>query len=132
MDLFLRKSAKVEQCTLKLVGIAAILVAVKLNEDRVLSIDQCVRECDSLFDELMIVKTERILLVLLDFRMNLTTAMDFVQFFLHLSDPAFDFQDIINDCLSFIYISLMGKYATPIMHEFRKENSIESLLRPKI
>ena len=63
---------------MKLVGIAAILVAVKLNEDRVLSIDQCVRECDHLFDEMMIVKTERILLVLLDFRMNLTTAIDFV------------------------------------------------------
>ncbi len=39
VDLFLSRSMKVEQCTMKLVGIASILVAVKLNEDRLLSID---------------------------------------------------------------------------------------------
>jgi hypothetical protein len=110
VDLFLRKSSKVEQCTLKLVGIAAILVAVKINEDKLLSIDQCVKECNGDYSPDMIVKTERILLVLLDFRMNLSTAIDFVQFFLYLSDPTFDFSEIVSDSLSFIYISMMGKY----------------------
>ncbi len=57
----------------------------------------------------MIIKTERILLVHLNFRMNISTALDFVQFYLYLSDPAFDFTEIINDSLSFIYISMMGK-----------------------
>ncbi len=57
----------------------------------------------------MIIRTERILLVLLDFKMNFPTAMDFAQFFLYLSDARFDFSEIINDSLSFIYVSLMGK-----------------------
>lgn len=109
VDLFLRKNSRVEQCTLKLIGMASILVAVKINEDRLLSIDQCVKECNGDYSHEMIIKTERILLVLLDFRMNISTAIDFVQFFLYLSDPKFDFSEIINECLSFIYISMMGK-----------------------
>lgn len=94
---------------MKLVGMASILVAVKLNEDKLLSIEQCVKECNGDYTHDMIIKTERILLVLLNFRMNISTAIDFVQFYLHLSDPSFDFTEIISDSLSFIYISMMGK-----------------------
>jgi hypothetical protein len=57
----------------------------------------------------MILKTERILLVQLDFKMNIPTPMDFLQFFLYLSDSTFDFTEIINECLSFVYVSMMGK-----------------------
>lgn len=39
VDTFLRFNAKVEECTLRLIGITAILLAVKLNEDRLLSVD---------------------------------------------------------------------------------------------
>ena len=120
VDLFLRKNAKVEQCTLKLIGIASILVAVKINEDKLLSIEQCVKECNGDYSHEMIVKSERVLLVLLNFKMNLSTAIDFVQFFLYLSDPNFDFSEIINDCLSFVYISMMGKFSNtkicPLMY----------------
>jgi len=63
---------------MKLVGIASILVAVKLNEDKLLSIEQCVKECNSDYTHDMIIKTERILLVLLNFRMNISTSIDFV------------------------------------------------------
>ena len=108
VDLFLRKNKRVEECTLRLIGIAAIFVAVKINEDRLLSVDQCVRECNCDYTSEMIKKTERMLLILLNFKTNLPTSMDFVQFFLYLSDDTFEFTDLINECLSFIYVSLMG------------------------
>ena len=95
VDMFLRKNNKVERCTLKLIGIAAILVAVKLNEDRLLSVRQAAAECNGDYDEDMIIKTERIILVQLDFKINVPTPMDFIQFFLYLSDSSFDFNDII-------------------------------------
>ena len=110
LDYFMRKSDRVEYCTLRLIAIASILVAVKLNEDRLLSVNQCVKECNNDYTSEMIIKTERLLLVYLNFKINFPTAIDFVQFFLYLSDPKFEFNDIINESLSFIYVSLMGKY----------------------
>lgn len=108
-DQFMRKSDKVEQVTLKLVGIASILVSVKLNEDRMLSVMQCIKDCNGDYSQEMIIKTEKLLLIYLNFKMNVPTAFDFVQFFLYLSDPKFEFSEIINESLSFIYVSLMGK-----------------------
>lgn len=110
LDYFMRKSDRVEYCTLRLIAMASILVAVKLNEDRLLSVSQCVKECNNDYTSEMIIKTERLLLVYLNFKINFPTAIDFVQFFLYLSDPKFEFNDIINESLSFIYVSLMGKY----------------------
>jgi hypothetical protein len=86
VDMFMSRSNKVESCTLKLIGITAILMAVKINEDRFLSVDQGVCECDSHFPKEMILKTERVMLIKLDFRTNVPTAYDFLQFFLYLSD----------------------------------------------
>ena len=57
----------------------------------------------------MIIKTERIMLVLLDFKMNIPTPLDFVQLFLYLSDQSYDFTEIIQETMSLIYVSLMGK-----------------------
>ena len=37
VDMFMRKNKKVDKDTLQLVGITAIIVAVKINEDRFLS-----------------------------------------------------------------------------------------------
>ena len=109
LDHFMRKSDRVEYCTLRLIAIASVLVAVKLNEDRLLSVHQCVKECNNDYSAEMIVKTEKLLLVYLNFKMNYPTAIDFVQFFLYLSDPKFEFTELINESLSFIYVSLMGK-----------------------
>jgi hypothetical protein len=39
VDAFLCRNAKVEECTLRLIGITAIFLAVKINEDRLLSVD---------------------------------------------------------------------------------------------
>lgn len=59
----------------------------------------------------MIQKMEKVMLLNLDFKTNLPTAMDFLQFFFYmsLSDAGFDFSEIIQECLSFIYVAIMGK-----------------------
>lgn len=49
------------------------------------------------------------MLVLLDFKMNIPTPLDFVQLFLYLSDQSYDFTEIIQETMSLIYVSLMGK-----------------------
>ena len=109
VDTFLRLNQKVEECTLRLVGVSAIFLAVKINEDRLLSVDQCVRECNNDYSAEMIIKTEKILLLNLNFKTNLPTALDFAQFFLYLSHETFDFSDLVNESLSFIYVALLGK-----------------------
>jgi hypothetical protein len=38
IDHFLRRNNRVEICTLQLIGIAAVILAVKINEDRILSL----------------------------------------------------------------------------------------------
>jgi len=68
-----------------------------------------VKECNYDYSSDMIIKTERILLALLNFKTNHPTAFDFAQYFLYLSDESFEFSDIVNESLSFIYVSLMGK-----------------------
>jgi Cyclin, N-terminal domain len=112
VDTFLRLNSKVEECTLRLIGITAIFLAVKINEDRLLSVDQCVRECNSDYSADLIIKTEKILLLNLNFKTNLPTSLDFAQFFLYLSDENFDFGDLVNESMSFIYVALLGKSYT--------------------
>ena len=80
-----------------------------MHEDRCLSMWQGVGECNGDYDVSMIQKTERMMLLLLDFRTNLPTPMDFLQFFLYLSDSAFDFTAIVSECLNFAYVCLIGK-----------------------
>lgn len=63
----------------------------------------------------MIVKTEKILLMTLNFKTNLPTAFDFAQYFLFLSDETFDFSDMLEDSLSFIYVALLGKFLFPLL-----------------
>ena len=109
VDTFLKRNRKVEACTLRLVGIAAIIIAVKMNEDKLLSMRQASHECDSLYDVDMLQKTEKIILVQLDFKLNLPTPLDFLQFFLYVSDSSFDFSEIISECMNFAYVGLMGK-----------------------
>lgn len=38
VDQFLRKNNRVEYCTLKLIGITAIILAAKINEDKLMSL----------------------------------------------------------------------------------------------
>ena len=62
VDQFLRKNDKVEECTIQLVGIAAIILAVKINEDKLLSLMQGSMECGGVYTPQMIEKTEKTML----------------------------------------------------------------------
>jgi hypothetical protein len=67
IDQFLRRNNKVEVCTLQLIGIAAIVLAVKINEDRLLSLEQAAYECNMNYTPQMIVKAESSMLLHLEF-----------------------------------------------------------------
>ena len=54
LDIFLRKNRKVEYVTLKLVAISCVIIAVKMNEDMLLSMSKGAQECDFLYDPEMI------------------------------------------------------------------------------
>lgn len=77
LDQFMAKNDRVEHCTLRLIAVAAVLVAVKLNEDRLLSVQQCVKECNFDYTPEMVIKTERLLMMNLNFKLNYPTAIDF-------------------------------------------------------
>ena len=66
---------------MRLIGIACLLIAVKLNEDRHLGIDQCRHECGNEYTNEMIQKTERlVLMVALDFTpTSYPTSFDFAE-----------------------------------------------------
>jgi len=57
----------------------------------------------------MIQRVERALILLLNFRMNIPTPVDFIQYFLYLSNPAFDFSTMISESLPYAYVALIGK-----------------------
>lgn len=58
----------------------------------------------------MIEKAEKALLLYLGFQINNPTVLDFIQYFLYLSNSQFDFYPIINESLSFVYVSLIGMF----------------------
>ena len=42
--------------------------------------------------------------------MNIPTPVDFIQYFLYLSNPAFDFSTMIHESLPYAYVALIGKW----------------------
>ena len=63
---------------MQLLGISALILSVKLNEDRYLSMRQGAEECNNIYSVEMIEKTERMILLLLQFNTNLPTPMDYL------------------------------------------------------
>ena len=56
----------------------------------------------------MIEKTERIMLLQLEFHTNIPTPIDFLQLLLQIYNKDFDFSEIILECLNYSYVSLIG------------------------
>ena len=110
VDLFLAKIATVEDCTLQLIGMASIIMAVKINEDRYLSFHQGVYECNMIYTPEMIEKTEKTLLLLLEFKTNVPTPVDFIYYLLYLSNQTFDFSNLIHECTCYAYVCLIGTF----------------------
>jgi hypothetical protein len=111
-DHYLKNHPRVEVCTLQLVGISSVILSVKLNEDRYMSMEQGAMECGGCYTTEMIEKIEKSILYLLQFRTNIPTPIDFIQYFLILSNKEVDFSDMILECRSYAYVSLLGKYST--------------------
>lgn len=91
-------------------AIAATILAVKINEDKLLSFEQGAMECGGVYTPAMIEKTEMTMLQLIQFQTNFPTAMDFLQYLLYLSNQSYNFNEVIHECLSFVYVSLIGNF----------------------
>jgi hypothetical protein len=78
MDLFIRKTPRADSCTFKLVAITSIVLSVKMNEDRMLSLSEAAKQCDYVYGPEMIEKMEKVILLKLNFRTNIPTALDFL------------------------------------------------------
>ena len=55
------------------------------------------------------IKTEVMMLQVLKCRVNIPTALDFVQYFLYMSNSDFEFKPIIGNCSFYILELLTGK-----------------------
>ncbi len=71
-------------------------------------------ECGGCYTPEMIEKIEKSILFLLQFRTNIPTPIDFIQYFLILSNKEVDFSDMILECRSYAYVSLLGKFTVII------------------
>lgn len=56
----------------------------------------------------MIEKIEKNILQLIEFRTNIPTPIDFIQYFLNLSNRDFDFNEMILESRNYAYVSLIG------------------------
>lgn len=74
---------------------------------------QASMECNYDYDEEMIIMTERMMLILLNFQTTIPTPCEFIQLMLYLSDASFDFSDIVNECLNLVYVAMLGKKFKP-------------------
>jgi hypothetical protein len=84
----------VEPCTLQLIGIAAIILAVKMNENKTFPFELGAQECNNIYTPEMIEITERTMLAMLKFKMDIPTVIDFLQFFLFLTIKEDHYNDI--------------------------------------
>lgn len=56
-----------------------------MNEDKVFPLQMAAQECNNIYTAEMIEITERTILALLKFKLDIPTAIDFLQFFLYLT-----------------------------------------------
>ncbi len=109
VDVFLQRQEGVEVCTLQLIGISAIWMAVKLNEQCYLSLDQCCQACQFKYSREQIEKCEQFILNQLEWRTNCPTPIEIIQYTLSIANADYDFSQIIERSMVFAQISLMGK-----------------------
>jgi hypothetical protein len=66
----------------------------------------------------MIEKIEKSMLFQLDFRTNTPTTIEFINYFLYLSNPMFDFSSLVFDTRVYAYISLIGKLKLKFIDQY--------------
>lgn len=66
-------------------------------------------ECDNNYTPKMIEPIEKLILLKMEFKTNDPTPMDFLQYFLYLSNETFDFSGIIEEAKCYSYVAIIGK-----------------------
>ena len=111
VDKILQKSSHtLQKDILQLIGIASIILAVKVNENVIISMELGLLECDIQYTLDMLLNAEKAILIHNEFKVNEPTPIDFIQFLLHASNPEFDFGQMITDSLRYAFIGLLGMF----------------------
>ena len=95
IDKFLEGFQRLDINHLLLVGITALQLAAKVNENCVFTLETAEVECDGLYSQASIRRCEESLLHLLEFQTNIPTAFEIAQYLLYLSNDEFDFSIIL-------------------------------------
>ena len=149
-ECYLAKNSNAMPFFLREIALVAVEIAIKNNEDKVLSLEECVHLIDKIgvsanselnadpntssgsggssdgarkiekFDVKMFGALERHMLLLLKFKINIPTALDFALFFAHRAFSREDAQCMVHKCLPWFYF-------VAVNHEvgrFRKPSAI--------
>ena len=146
-ECYLAKNANAMPFFLREIALVAVEIAIKNNEDKVLSLEECVYMIDKIvvnpnsdlnksqssggsgassegkiekFNVKMFGALERHMLLLIKFKINIPTALDFTLFFVHRAFPQEEAQFLVQKCLPWIYF-------VSVNHEigrFRKPSAI--------
>ena len=132
LECYLAKNNNAMPFFLREIALIALEIAIKNNEDKVLSLEECVYMIDKIgvsanselnatknsggsgssnsssgkiekFNVQMFAALERHMLLLLRFKVNIPTALDFALFFAHSAFPREEAQFLVQRCLPWIY-----------------------------
>ncbi len=95
IDKFLESFENLALDHLQLVGITAVILAVKMNEQCFLSVQTAIQDCDGIYSVDNIERCEMIMLQLLSFKMNMPIPFDIAYYMLQLANDDFDFTEIL-------------------------------------
>lgn len=143
-ECYLAKNANAMPFFLREIALIAVEIAIKNNEDKVLSLEECVYMIDKIgvsanselnksqssggsggssegkiekFTVKMFGALERHMLLLIKFKINVPTALDFALFFAHRAFPREDAQWLVHKCSTWLYYVAInhevGRYRKP-------------------
>jgi len=109
VDHFVHKQPGIQKEYLQVVAVVAIIVAVKLNEQVLLSLEQGVVECDNSVNVEWISNLEKLMLSSLWDVIGGASALDYLHLLLQIPFLDNDLSSLQEKCTYLIYLCLFGK-----------------------
>ena len=112
IDQYHRQTPNVQIEVYQLIGIVALMLAVKMQEDVVLTHEQAHIECQQQFATEMMEMVERDMLTKFDYSLNTPTSLDLVLQLLYLDDngelagplKCMQIQNMVTQCLPILFL----------------------------
>ena len=100
----MRNHPEIDEITHTLIAMTALILSVKMNEDKVLSFDQARADLRNHFTTEMMKKLEKSMLLEMEFDLNFPTSIEFIYYFLYLGNESYNFADIIGEAKFYAYL----------------------------